>query len=104
MISMSNDRINPYETPKNFGPPKNFERFSVDIHEAMKLANREAKRRFAQSIETFHLMTAIAEERTGLGGNLLRQYGITGGLIRKQSRHLRVGSGWVTIWGQLPLL
>lgn len=26
-----------------------------------------------------------------------------GGLIRKQSRHLRVGSEWVTIWGQLPL-
>lgn len=69
----------------------------------MKLANREAKRRFAQSIETFHLMTAIAEEPTGLGGTLLRQYGITGVLIRKKSRHLRVGSEWVTIWGQLPL-
>ena len=69
----------------------------------MKLANREAKRRFAHAIETFHLMTAIAEEPTGLGGSLLRQYGITGSLLRKQSRHLRIGSEWVTIWGKLPL-
>jgi len=94
---MSTDDINPYETPKTF------ERFSDDIRESMRLANREAKRRFSQSIETFHLLTAIALEPTGLGGILFRQYGITGSVVRKQSRSLRVGSEWVTIWGKLPL-
>lgn len=94
---MSTDCNTPYE------PPKIFERFSDDIRDAMKLANREAKRRFAPSIETFHLMTAIAQEPTGLGGVLLRQYGITGRVVRKLSRHIRIGSKWVTIWGKLPL-
>lgn len=100
---MLTDGNNPYELPKNSGASKNFERFSDDIRDAMKLANREAKRRFAQSIETFHLMTAIAHEPTGLGGMLLRQYGVTGSLVRKQSRHLQVGSEWIIVWGKLPL-
>ena len=100
---MPNGEINPYEPPKDVSAQKKFERFSNDIRDAMKLANREAKRRFAKSIESLHLMTAIAEEPTGLGGALLRHYGITSGLIRNQSRHLWVGSEWFTIWGKLPL-
>lgn len=95
--TMLSQESNPY------GPPRPFERFSEDIRHVLRLANREAKWRFAATIDTPHLMTGIVREPTGLGGGLLRNYGVTEKLVRQESRDLAPGIEYVTLFGKIPL-
>jgi ATP-dependent Clp protease ATP-binding subunit ClpC len=63
-----------------------FERFSDDIRHSMRIANREAKRRFQPLIDTPHLLLALVKEPTGLAGAVLRQRGLTARSVRRVVR------------------
>ena len=79
-----------------------FERYSDDIHKAMRIANREAKWHRHAAIHPLHILIAVVREPTGLGGILLRSKGLDVQRVRAAVRTvLRRGGEW-RIFGKIP--
>jgi ATP-dependent Clp protease ATP-binding subunit ClpC len=80
-----------------------FERYSDDIRHAMIIANREAVRHLHPRIHTLHVLIALAKERTGLAGTLLRQRGLTARRVRRAVRRSLARAWSLNFLAKLPL-
>ena len=65
-----------------------FERFTDSARQCVVSAEEEARRMQAGHIGTEHLLIAVARDRQGLGGRLLRELGVTPDALREDAGRL----------------
>ncbi|MBB6429337.1 Clp protease N-terminal domain-containing protein [Algisphaera agarilytica] len=80
-----------------------YDRFSDDLRDAMRIANRFAKAMRSREIETPHLLYALIKEPTGLAGHLLRCQGLSAKEIKRSVTRPDASQRQFTIFGKLPL-